>query len=83
MGPIYDRTQEHFGRSDQAIIFFRKQLIRMALDLEQGIEHPMLNDPTVFRARPVDITTEVPDMAPIWEADRRDHLAEKLAPIPI
>jgi nitrite reductase/ring-hydroxylating ferredoxin subunit len=83
MGPIYDRTHEHLGRSDQAIIFFRKQLIRMALDLEQGIEHPMLNDPTVFRARPVDITTDIPDMAPIWEADRREHLAEELAPIPV
>jgi hypothetical protein len=70
MGPIYDRTHEHLGTSDLAIIFFRKQLIRMALDLEKGIEHPMLNDPSLFRARPVDIMTDVDALDPLWEDDR-------------
>jgi hypothetical protein len=83
MGPIYDRTQEHLGRSDQAIIFFRKQLIKMALDLEKGIEHPMLSDPSLFRARPVDITTDIESIDPIWEADRRAHLTEMVPPIEI
>ena len=81
MGPIYDRTKEHLGTSDLAIIFFRKQLIAMARDLANGIEHPMLTDPTLFRARPVDIVSEEPNMAPLWEADRVRHLGEPLAPI--
>ncbi len=81
MGPIYDRTREHLGTSDLAIIFFRKQLIAMARDLANGIEHPMLNDPTLFRARPVDIVSDEPNMAPLWEADRLRHLSEPLAPI--
>ncbi len=83
MGPIYDRTKEHLGTSDLAIIFFRKQLIRMALDLENGIEHPMLNDPSLFRARPVDIMTDTDVMAPIWDEDRRQHLAEAMPPIEV
>jgi phthalate 4,5-dioxygenase len=78
MGPIYDRTKEHLGTSDLAIIFFRKQLIRMALDLAKGIEHPMLSDPTLFRARPVDIVTDIDSMDPIWNNDRKAHLAETL-----
>jgi phthalate 4,5-dioxygenase oxygenase subunit len=45
MGPIYDRSQEHLGTTDRAIIRMRQQLIKAAQDLEQGIEPPGL-DPT-------------------------------------
>jgi hypothetical protein len=76
MGPIYDRSQEHLGTSDLAIIFFRRQLLRMARDLEQGIEHPLLNDPTLFRARPVDIVTDEVNLGPLWDADREAHKAK-------
>jgi phenylpropionate dioxygenase-like ring-hydroxylating dioxygenase large terminal subunit len=76
MGPIYDRTREHLGTSDKAIIFFRRQLLKWALDLEKGIEPPLLRDPSLFRARPVDIVTDEPNLLPIWEADRAAHLAE-------
>jgi phthalate 4,5-dioxygenase oxygenase subunit len=38
MGTIYDRGSEHLGTTDGAIIRMRRQLIKAAKDLAQGIE---------------------------------------------
>jgi phenylpropionate dioxygenase-like ring-hydroxylating dioxygenase large terminal subunit len=38
MGPIYDRTQEHLGSADAAIIMMRRLLTRLSQQLEAGIE---------------------------------------------
>jgi hypothetical protein len=46
MGPIYDRTKEHLGTTDLAVIHARQMLIRAAQNLEQGIEPPGL-DPVI------------------------------------
>ena len=81
MGPIYDRSQEHLGTTDRAVIFWRRQLIRWARDLENGIEPPMLKDAFLFRARPIDIITDEPEMLPIWNENRRRHLSEEVAPM--
>jgi hypothetical protein len=43
MGSIYDRTQEHLGTTDKAIIRMRQILIQAAKDLQQGIEPPALD----------------------------------------
>jgi hypothetical protein len=43
MGPIYNRTQEHLGTTDKAIIRMRELLIQSAKDLENGIEPPGLD----------------------------------------
>ena len=40
MGSIYDRSHEHLGTSDRAIIRLRRQLIDAAKDLANGIEPP-------------------------------------------
>ena len=40
MGPIYDRTGEHLGTTDKAIIRMRRLLIKAARDLAKGIEPP-------------------------------------------
>lgn len=40
MGVICDRTNERLGTSDKAIIAFRKRLLKMAKDLQEGIEPP-------------------------------------------
>ena len=37
-GPIYDRTQEHLGTTDVAIIEFRRLMLRMARNLLEGQE---------------------------------------------
>jgi phthalate 4,5-dioxygenase len=38
MGPLYDRTQEHLGSADAAIIMMRRLLMRLAQQLEEGQE---------------------------------------------
>jgi hypothetical protein len=36
MGPIVDRTREHLGSADSAVIALRRVLIKGARDLEDG-----------------------------------------------
>jgi nitrite reductase/ring-hydroxylating ferredoxin subunit len=43
MGAIYDRSNEHLGRTDAAVIKMRRILIKAARDLEAGIEPPALD----------------------------------------
>jgi hypothetical protein len=43
MGGIYDRSQEHLGTTDKAIIRMRSLLIKAAKDLADGIEPPALD----------------------------------------
>jgi hypothetical protein len=42
MGGIYDRSHEHLGTTDRAIIRMRRMLIDAAKNLEHGIEPPGL-----------------------------------------
>jgi hypothetical protein len=43
MGDIYDRSAEHLGTSDKAIIRMRRMLIQAARDLANGIEPPAVD----------------------------------------
>ena len=45
MGPIYDRSREHLGTTDLAIVKMRQQLIQAARNLEQGLDPPGLEAP--------------------------------------
>jgi phenylpropionate dioxygenase-like ring-hydroxylating dioxygenase large terminal subunit len=67
MGAIYDRTQEHLGTTDVAVIHMRRVLLRLARDLEQGIEPPMLRSPDGFRAIPQDVVTDKRALAEVWD----------------
>ena len=42
MGPVCDRTREHLGKSDVAIIAIRKRLLGAVLSLQDGMEPPCL-----------------------------------------
>ena len=68
MGPIYDRTQEHLGTTDVAIIFWRRMMLRLARNLEKGIEPAILSDPNLFRAVPLQTTAAEPDFGALWSA---------------
>jgi phenylpropionate dioxygenase-like ring-hydroxylating dioxygenase large terminal subunit len=46
MGPICDRTQEHLGISDKAVIFYRRLLLRWLQDLADGKPLPA-HDPSL------------------------------------
>jgi len=52
MGPIVDRTREHLGTTDLAIIAARRRLIQAARDLQQGIEPYAASHPEVYHVRP-------------------------------
>ena len=52
MGPIYDRTLEHLGTSDSAIIRVRRKLSDAAKALSgDGVSPPSALDPTLYRVR--------------------------------
>ncbi|MEE2656002.1 MAG: Rieske 2Fe-2S domain-containing protein [Chloroflexota bacterium] len=51
MGAIVDRTEEHLGTTDAAIIRMRRRLIQGANDLQEGIEPYAASHPEVFKVR--------------------------------
>ena len=58
MEPILDRSKEHLGTSDVAIIAMRRRLIKMARDLEQGVEPALAKQGWVFRTRGFDVVSQ-------------------------
>jgi phthalate 4,5-dioxygenase len=79
MGQIYDRSREHLGTSDMAIIFMRRYLLRLAAQLQQGIEPKALASADLFAARPVHTMSHEPELTAIWQAEREDYLRQPLA----
>jgi hypothetical protein len=75
MGPIYDRTREHLGTTDVAIIFWRRMLLRLARNLDKGIEPAILSDPDLFRAIPLQTTVPESDFGTLWAAHHRQYLS--------
>ena len=67
MGPIYDRSKEHLGTTDVAVIHMRRELINMAKALQQGIEPAILADAARFRAVPMDVVTDKEDLSELWD----------------
>src|SRR5437763_16048569 len=51
LGAIVDRSKEHLGTSDSAIIAMRRILIKGAKDLMQGIEPHAASHPELTRVR--------------------------------
>lgn len=51
MGTICDRTKERLGTSDKAIIAFRKRLLKMAKELQEGIEPTEASNAEIFNVR--------------------------------
>lgn len=55
MGYVCDRSQEHLGTSDLAVIAMRRILERRAQDLQKGIEPRSARAADQFGARPLDV----------------------------
>jgi phthalate 4,5-dioxygenase oxygenase subunit len=55
MGPIVDRSKEHLGTSDVAIIAARRRLLRMLRELEQGIEPYGPRHGQIYAVRSLDL----------------------------
>ena len=56
-----DRSLEHLGSSDIAVIAARRRLLKLARDLEQGIEPTAATNPELYRVRPLDLVSDEPD----------------------
>ncbi|HVA23997.1 MAG TPA: Rieske 2Fe-2S domain-containing protein [Chloroflexota bacterium] len=68
MGAIPDRTKEHLGTTDAAIIFWRRYMMRLARDLERGIELPILSRPELFENFPLDEVRPEEEFGLVWDA---------------
>jgi hypothetical protein len=82
MGPIYNRTQEHLGTTDVAIIFWRRYMLRLAHNLERGIEPAILSDPDNFRTLPLQVTSPEGDFGTLWRRHWEEYRSSGLvAPV--
>ncbi|MGH2469801.1 MAG: hypothetical protein ACRDGF_06990, partial [Chloroflexota bacterium] len=79
MGSIYDRSHEHLGTTDAAIILMRRYLMRLANDLSHGIEPPMLSASAGFRAIPLEVVTAEADFNALWSTHHGQFLEEVAA----
>jgi hypothetical protein len=61
MGGIVDRTQEHLGTTDAAVIAARRRLITMAQDLQNGVEPTAALQPESYHVRAVDMVCKEAD----------------------
>jgi phthalate 4,5-dioxygenase len=68
IGAIYDRTKEHLGTSDAAVIAVRRRLLRAARELAQGVEPYGATHGTLWRLIPVDL--ELPRNMPFEDGAR-------------
>ena len=75
MGPIVDRSKEHLGAADTAIIVMRRLLMRMARRLQEGVEPELVQHPERFRTTPMNVTTAEADFQALWEAHEREFKA--------
>jgi nitrite reductase/ring-hydroxylating ferredoxin subunit len=61
MGGIVDRTHEHLGTTDAAVIAARRRLIKMARDLQDGVEPAEALRPEIYNVRAIDMVCSEPD----------------------
>ncbi|MGH7809855.1 MAG: Rieske 2Fe-2S domain-containing protein [Candidatus Binatia bacterium] len=74
MGPIIDRSREHLGTTDKAIIQFRRCLLDAARDLQNGIEPPGADSKAYRNLRAADVTIGK-DMR--WQEAAKDKLVAR------
>ncbi len=56
MGRIVNRSREHLGTTDKAVIQFRRCLLDAARDLQNGIDPPGADSRSYRKVRPADLT---------------------------
>lgn len=74
MGRVLDRTKEHLGSTDLAIIRARRTLISLARRLQQGIEPYAPYHGDVYRVRPVEAVDAEMEFGPLMERYRAEAL---------
>jgi hypothetical protein len=77
MGYICDRTQEHLGTTDFAIIHMRRLMTRLVSDLQNGIEPHAATQPELYRVRPLDVVSDNAELPGVLD----EYHAETLLPV--
>ena len=72
MGKIVDRSKEHLGTADVAAIAARRLLIRMARDLQNGVEPECLRNTDAYRVRAIDVVVPIDDFDKLLEVHHSD-----------
>jgi phthalate 4,5-dioxygenase len=67
MTRVVERNLEHLGSSDIAVIAARRRLMKLARDLEHGIEPVAATHPELYRVRPLDVSSDEPDFAALLD----------------
>ena len=75
MGGIVDRSEEHLGTTDAAVIAARRRLLQMARDLQNGIEPSAALQPESYNVRAVDMVCKEPDFCASWTSMLRKRSA--------
>jgi len=68
MAPIVDRTKEHMGTADAAIIAARRILLRAARALQRGQEPLQPQHPELYRVRQLDVVEAEPQFQNLLSA---------------
>jgi nitrite reductase/ring-hydroxylating ferredoxin subunit len=77
MGYICDRSQEHLGTTDVAIIHMRRLMTRLVTDLQNGIEPHAATHPELYRVRPLDVVSNNSELPKVLD----EYHAETLLPV--
>jgi hypothetical protein len=75
MGAVMDRTNEHLGAADTAVIVMRRVLMRMAKRMEEGVEPDLVLHPDRFHTQPMNVTSEEGDFQRLWDVHEREFKA--------
>jgi hypothetical protein len=71
MGPIYDRTREHLGSADSAIIAYRRMLLRLVREYQEGHPPAPAAQAETFRVRS---TSVVLPREKLWVESIQDRI---------
>ena len=88
MGPICDRTQEHLGTSDKAVIFYRRLILRKLAEMDEGKPLPGIDPSLDFKHRTASVfmpsDADWHDALKFLEAQERESATAKtgtMAPV--
>ena len=65
MGYVVDRTREHLGSTDVAIVAMRQRLLQLVRDLEAGLDPAEPHRPDRYQVEPLDIDSPLAALADV------------------
>jgi hypothetical protein len=74
MGYVCDRTEEHLGSSDVAIIHMRRMMLKMLEAFERGVEPYAASHPSLYRVQPLDVESENEDLQAVLDEYKEEAL---------